>query len=168
MSARTGGTILLQLIFDMARPGGQVDRVLNGPTNAVWIDPWLEHLTSLGVDYRREHQVQGIELRDGRVSGVDVSPAADAARQRRLLRRGAAGGGDAAAGHGRDEAAGAAPGEPAPPPDPLDERIMFYLDRDVSLVNGHTLYIDSQWALTSISQAQFWPAVEWSRSATDG
>src|SRR4051795_7099888 len=27
MSARTGGTILLQLIFDMARPGGQVDRV---------------------------------------------------------------------------------------------------------------------------------------------
>ena len=34
--------------------------------------------------------------------------------------------------------------------------IMFYLDRDVSLVHGHSLYIDSPWALTSISQAQFW------------
>ena len=37
MSARTGGTILLQLLFDLARPGHQVDRVLNGPTNDVWI-----------------------------------------------------------------------------------------------------------------------------------
>ena len=38
--------------------------------------------------------------------------------------------------------------------------IMFYLDRDLPLVHGHTVYIDSPWALTSISQAQFWPAVE--------
>ena len=52
MSARTGGMILLQLLFDLARPGRQVDRVLNGPTNDVWIDPWLAHLRSLGVDYR--------------------------------------------------------------------------------------------------------------------
>ena len=34
---------------------------------------------------------------------------------------------------------------------------MFYLDRDVPLVHGHSLYIDSHWALTSISQRQFWP-----------
>jgi hypothetical protein len=34
--------------------------------------------------------------------------------------------------------------------------IMFYLDRDVPVVHGHTIYIDSAWALTSISQAQFW------------
>ena len=37
--------------------------------------------------------------------------------------------------------------------------IMFYLDRDVSPVHGHSLYIDSPWALTSISQAQFWKGV---------
>ena len=42
MSARTGGYILLQLLFDLSRPGGQADRVLNGPTNDVWIDPWLD------------------------------------------------------------------------------------------------------------------------------
>ena len=34
--------------------------------------------------------------------------------------------------------------------------ILFYLDRDVPLVHGHAIYIDSEWALTSISQAQFW------------
>ena len=31
--------------------------------------------------------------------------------------------------------------------------ILFYLDRDVPLVHGHAIYIDSEWALTSISQA---------------
>jgi uncharacterized protein with NAD-binding domain and iron-sulfur cluster len=34
--------------------------------------------------------------------------------------------------------------------------VMFYLKRDVELVNGHTVYVDSPWALTSISQKQFW------------
>jgi 15-cis-phytoene desaturase len=38
--------------------------------------------------------------------------------------------------------------------------IMFYLHRDVPLVRGHSIYIDSPWSLTSISQAQFWPDVD--------
>jgi uncharacterized protein with NAD-binding domain and iron-sulfur cluster len=66
MSARTGGYILLQLLFDLSRPGGQADRVLNGPTNDVWIDPWLAHLRSLGVDYRSEQQVQAIHCSGGK------------------------------------------------------------------------------------------------------
>jgi uncharacterized protein with NAD-binding domain and iron-sulfur cluster len=36
--------------------------------------------------------------------------------------------------------------------------IQFYLERDVPVVNGHTIYINSPWALTSISQRQFWKA----------
>ena len=72
MSARTGGTILLQLLFDLARPGRQVDRVLNGPTNDVWIDPWLGYLRSLGVDYRTEHQVQADPHERRRVSHVSI------------------------------------------------------------------------------------------------
>src|SRR5262249_29611666 len=38
--------------------------------------------------------------------------------------------------------------------------IMFYLRRDVPLIHGHTIYIDSAWALTSISQRQFWPGFD--------
>jgi uncharacterized protein with NAD-binding domain and iron-sulfur cluster len=41
--------------------------------------------------------------------------------------------------------------------------ILFYLDRDVPVVNGHAIYIDSAWALTSISQAQFWTDVDLER-----
>ncbi len=161
MSARTGGYILLQLLFDLARPGGQADRVLNGPTNDAWIDPWLGHLQSLGVDYRPEHQVQEIHCADGRISGVSVV-AADGAFEEtadfyvaalpvevmRLL--------------ASDELKQVEPRLAGL--HRLRTRwmngIMLYLDRDVPLVHGHTVYIDSPWALTSISQAQFWPDVK--------
>ena len=161
MSARTGGYILLQLLFDLSRPGGQADRVLNGPTNDVWIDPWLAHLRSLGVDYRSEHQVQAIHCSGGQITGVgviaggnayelsaDLYVAALPVEVMRLLVS--------------DELKQAEPRLAGL--HRLRTRwmngIMFYLDRDVPLVHGHTVYIDSPWALTSISQAQFWPAVE--------
>jgi hypothetical protein len=35
--------------------------------------------------------------------------------------------------------------------------IQFFLKRQVPLVEGHVIYVDSPWALTSVSQAQFWP-----------
>src|ERR687897_3829764 len=41
--------------------------------------------------------------------------------------------------------------------------VLFYLDRDVPLVNGHSIYVDSEWSLTSISQKQFWPGVDLTR-----
>jgi uncharacterized protein with NAD-binding domain and iron-sulfur cluster len=160
MSARTGGTILLQLLFDLSRPGSQADRVLNGPTNQVWIDPWLAHLRSLGVDYRSEHQIQAIQTSDARVTGVSIvaqgRPFVDTAdfyvaavpvEVMRLL--------------ASDEIKQAEPRLAGL--HLLRTRwmngIMFYLDRDVSPVHGHSLYIDSPWALTSISQAQFWQGV---------
>src|SRR5262245_41983942 len=34
--------------------------------------------------------------------------------------------------------------------------VQYFLKEDVQLVRGHTFYPDSPWALTSISQAQFW------------
>jgi uncharacterized protein with NAD-binding domain and iron-sulfur cluster len=158
MSARTGGYILLQLLFDLSRPGGAADRVLNGPTNDVWIDPWLAHLRGLGAKYRTEHQVQAIHCAAGRITGVtvvahgktvedsaDFYVAALPVEVMRLL-----------AGDELKEAEPRLAGLHR-----LRTRwmngIMFYLDRDVPLVPGHTIYIDSPWALTSISQAQFWP-----------
>ena len=165
MSARTGGSILLQLLQDLSRPGGQADRVLNGPTSDVWIDPWVEEVGRLGVDLRFGLAVSAIESEDGHVTGIS--------------------------GHAVDEAGtvGAAFADSADhyiaavPVEVLRERIamddlkhhspvlagldalqvrwmngiMFYLQRDVPLVHGHTIFIDSPWALTSISQRQFWP-----------
>ncbi|PRC53116.1 polyprenyl synthetase, partial [Mycobacterium sp. ITM-2017-0098] len=38
--------------------------------------------------------------------------------------------------------------------------MMFYLDTDGPLRHGHAIFIDSEWALTAISQKQFWPDVD--------
>ena len=34
--------------------------------------------------------------------------------------------------------------------------VQFYLRRDVPMVHGHMIHLDTEWALTSISQVQFW------------
>jgi uncharacterized protein with NAD-binding domain and iron-sulfur cluster len=158
LSARAGGYILVQLLLDLMRPGGRTDRLLNGPTNDVWIDPWLRHLRALGVDYRMGAEVTAIGCRRGRVTEVT-------AREGRTTAVLTA-----------DHYVAAVPKEvmqrlvgPAMRrADPLlgglgrlqtrwMNGVMFYLREDVPMVRGHSIYIDSPWALTSISQQQFWP-----------
>ena len=49
--------------------------------------------------------------------------------------------------------------------------IMYYLKKDVPLQRGHTIFIDSDWSLTAISQAQFWQAIDlddYGRGDVDG
>ncbi|MEZ5322797.1 MAG: NAD(P)-binding protein [Microthrixaceae bacterium] len=62
MSAKTGGLVLAQLIYDLnphldrhdrsgrPRPKG-ADRILDGPTSEVWIEPWIAHLRKSGVRF---------------------------------------------------------------------------------------------------------------------
>jgi len=160
MSARTGGMVLVQLLMDLTRAGGRADRVLDAPTSEVWIDPWVEHLRRRGVDVRLSAPVEALHVKAGRLDGATVAGrriradhyvAALPVEVMRLL---------------------ASPALRAAEPrlaglDHLVTRwmngVLFYLDRDVPLVNGHAIYIDSEWALTSISQKQFWPGVDLSR-----
>jgi uncharacterized protein with NAD-binding domain and iron-sulfur cluster len=157
MSARTGGYTLLQLLFDLGTPGKETDRVLNGPTSDVWISPWRAHLEHLGIKFELGVRVEELKTRAGRISGVIVS---DAGGQRRME---------------ADWYIAAVPVEHMNrlandailETDPrlaqltrLVTRwmngIVFFLRRDVPIVHGHVIYIDSPWSLTSISQAQFW------------
>ena len=76
ISARTGGLILCQLLFDLTRAGGRADRVLDAPTSEAWIDPWVAHLRTLGVTFRGGCEVAGIECDGRRIRGVTVQGAA--------------------------------------------------------------------------------------------
>jgi uncharacterized protein with NAD-binding domain and iron-sulfur cluster len=161
ISARTGGQILCQLLFGLMRAGGRVDRVLDSPTTEAWIDPWLTHLRSHGVVLRDGCEVGGIDCDGHRITGVTVEGAAGSERivadhyvaalpveRLRLL---------------VSPALRAAEPRLAALPR-LTVRWMngavFYLCRDVPLVHGHAIFIDSEWSLTAISQAQFWPDVD--------
>ncbi len=164
MSTRTGGYILLQLMFDLARPGVQVDRVLSGPTNDVWIDPWVKYLRGLGVDYRTNARVVEFDCADGRIQSVAVEENGSRTRVE------------------ADYYVAAMPVEvmrdlvtPAMvQADPQMGRLrdlkvewmtgmQFYLRKDLEDVLGHTLYIDSSWALTSIAQRRFWRQFDFSK-----
>ena len=157
LSARTGGYILLQLLFDMSRAGRHLDRLLDGPTNDVWIDPWLVYLRERGVKYHLRHDVQSIRIHNGRVTGIlvatgegqsefvaDYYVAALPVEQMQML---------AGPILCRDDPAIAGVHR-------LETRwmngIMFYLDRDVEVTRGHTIFLDSEWSLTAVSQQQFW------------
>ncbi len=49
-STRTIGDVFVQLMLTILNPSaGSTDRVLDGPTNLVWINPWLAYLESSGV-----------------------------------------------------------------------------------------------------------------------
>ena len=160
-SARTVGYILLQILFDILTPGRSADHVLNGPTNDVWIDPWTRYLGSLGVKFETDARAKRLELDGSRVARVVVE------------RDGREGAIEA------DHFVSALPVEAmralvdeeivrrAPSLATLDQLktewmngVMFYLDRDVHVVHGHSLFVDSPWALTSISQRQFWRGVD--------
>jgi uncharacterized protein with NAD-binding domain and iron-sulfur cluster len=158
-SARTIGTISMQLILDYATTGVTNDRTMGGPTTAAWIDPWITHLTGLGVALVENARVEAIDVAAGRIAGIrlagdpvpktadhyvlavpiDVAHAmitpAMAALDPALARLAAA---------SVDDLVSWMVG------------IQYFLYEDVPLVRGHIFYPDSPWALTTISQAQFW------------
>jgi uncharacterized protein with NAD-binding domain and iron-sulfur cluster len=158
-STRTIGSIFLQIAFDILLPNVAADRLLNGPTNDVWIDPWLAYLRQRGVVYHFDSDVRAIRCQGGVVSSATIAVG-------KSVREVTA-----------DYFIGALPvermAELVSPGllrgDPtlvnLNELteyvewmngVQFYLTEDVPINHGHTIYIDSPWALTSVSQAQFW------------
>jgi uncharacterized protein with NAD-binding domain and iron-sulfur cluster len=158
-STRTIGRMAEQFLYAHPRSGSQEapDRLLNGPTNEAWIVPWVRHLRAGGVRFRRA-TVESLRLRKGRIASARV-------RDRRGRRREVE----------ADWFVCAMPAERArrrwsrailrADPHLAGMRelvtdwmngIQFYLDRQLPLVSGHLSYVDSPWALTSISQQQFW------------
>lgn len=156
-SARTIGAISMQLIVDYLSTGVNNDRTMCGPTSEVWIDHWIAHLEALGVHLHAGARCTGLDVAGGRVSGARFGGAVETA----------------------DHYVLAVPLDVAPALispalgalDPALERVrtaeidalvswmvgvQFFLYEDVPLVRGHTFYPDSPWALTSISQPQFW------------
>jgi uncharacterized protein with NAD-binding domain and iron-sulfur cluster len=162
-STKTGGDIFLQLLFNMSNPGVTTDRVLNGPTNDVWINPWLEYLKSIGVKYNFNKSAKKLEMKDGKIAGVWVEEYYKGTPERTMVK------GDYYILATPVEVAAELISEDVLTADPTLEGIIklapsvawmngiqFYLSEEVNVVHGHCIYADSPWALTSISQLQFW------------
>lgn len=161
MSTRVGGTIILQLLYNIIEPAVPADQILNGPTNDQWINPWYNYLESRGVSFFRNHSAKEILIKDDKVHSIrvynqkekkDIFPAGDyyliavpLEQMTKLL---------------NDKMIR------------IDPRlkhlysllnnlswmngVQYFLKEDVSITSGHITHIDSPWAITSISQIQFW------------
>jgi uncharacterized protein with NAD-binding domain and iron-sulfur cluster len=162
-STKTIGSIFMQIVFDILTPGVAADRLLNGPTNDVWINPWLRHLEARGVVYHRDAVVQALRCERGFIRSASIA-------QRGGSKEVSA-----------DYFIGALPVERMAEllqPDLLRadpslvnlhalteyvewmNGIQFYLTEDLPLVHGHVIHVDTPWALTSVSQPQFWRDVD--------
>jgi geranylgeranyl pyrophosphate synthase/uncharacterized protein with NAD-binding domain and iron-sulfur cluster len=159
-SARTVGDMFSQMMLTTVTPTGDAtDRVLDGPTNYVWIDPWRTHLESRGVRYNFEAEVREILCERGRITGVAV---------RQQGRRSVVHGDHYVVALPIERIAALLnPSLLAADPALANLRalaenvewmngVQFYLRRDVPTAHGHVVHIDTEWALTSISQLQFW------------
>jgi uncharacterized protein with NAD-binding domain and iron-sulfur cluster len=159
-STRTIGDTFVQLILTILDPtGGSTDRVLDGPTNLVWIDPWRSYLESRGVRYITEAEVEEIVCDRGRIVGVAVRQqgnrtvmsgdhylvALPIERIAPLLK-------------GPLLAAAPAFGDLLTLAANVEwmNGVQFFLHRDVPIAHGHVIHIDTEWALTSISPLRFW------------
>ncbi|MCW5804572.1 MAG: FAD-dependent oxidoreductase [Deltaproteobacteria bacterium] len=158
-SARTIGTITIQLLMDFATSGAQNDRTMGGPTTQMWIDPWVAHLAARGVALYGNARATGIDVDgSGRVTAVQFADGSTAVADYYVL---------AAPLDGAIGLISPAMGGFDPVLDVLRTTdaddlvswmvgIQYYLYEDVPLVRGHLFFPDSPWALTAISQPQFW------------
>ena len=165
VSARTMGSMAIQSLLGTMTPGGQFQSVLDGPTSDVFIKPWVDLLTASGVSFMTGAEVTQIHCAGGAITGISVSS------QNAPLTA--------------DEYISALPVEVLA--SLLDTSLLaadpalanlktlaashvawmnglqFYLQQKIDMIPGHILYLDTPWALTAISQAQFWPRVDLSK-----
>ena len=173
-SVKTIGDIFVQLIFGILAPGVASDRLLNGPTNQVWILPWLAYLKTMGLVYHLDSEVTEIQVGGGRIAGATVQTAGKTQH--------ASGNWFIGALPVERMAPLVTPAMKAIDPSlanlgPLSNSvqgmngIQFYLLRDAPIIHGHIIFIDSPWALTGVSQRQFWNAIDfadWGDGKTRG
>ena len=160
-STRTVGYIVLQMFYGLICPDRVFDRLLCGPTNDVWIAPWTQYLEKLGVEFHRGARVTAIQCAGSRVTGAAIATGqgAETVTADYYI---AAMPVEAMTALVTDELKTAAPslGRLSKLSTRWMNGIQFYLAQDVPLVHGHAMYLDSPWALTSISQRQFWTGVD--------
>lgn len=163
-STKTGGDIFLQLIYNTMNPFVDVDRVLNAPTNDAWLTPWHSYLTEkLGVKYQFSSTVKEIKIDNREISSVVVQSgetftevkgdyyifAVPVERMAPLLSD------EVLSVDGTLETI-----KQLAPSVSWMNGLQIYLNEDVKISRGHVICSDSEWAVTCISQPQFWPDVD--------
>jgi uncharacterized protein with NAD-binding domain and iron-sulfur cluster len=162
-STRTLGDAMIQMLGVGFSPRTSIDRLLDGPEQLLWVQPWVDHVRALGGDLRIPAALVELECDGRRITGAIVEE--NGARRRVVTDHYVC----ALPVEAASRCLGATIRRAAPSLARLDELrlgwmtgLQLFLRRPIPLVRGHVAYDDSPWALTSVSQAQFWPRFDWS------
>ena len=154
-SARTVASKGICILADFFRNGTRTDGVMDGPTTERWLTPWKEELERRGVRFHFDSPVEELTLAGTRLSGVRVAGQVVTAdhyvlslpldRAQALITDPLANADPALAGVRRLQNA-------------MSSMVgaQFFFSRPVPVCRGHVAYPDAPWALSSISQGQFW------------
>jgi 15-cis-phytoene desaturase len=189
-SARTAGYGLQRLVDNIVTPFGPANRVLNAPTSDAWLEPWRTQLENLGVVFNFGARVDRVKSQGNVVTGIEGTRVAwtdgvphpqghfdddgadhyilavpvetlhQGTNQQQQL----------------DNTIQLGPlRDLCPALKRLDKLhtswmngIQFYLHKDVRVAHGHAGFVDSGWALTLISQRQFWNQVDFTSFGDGG
>ncbi|MFS3127893.1 FAD-dependent oxidoreductase [Nocardioides sp. Bht2] len=171
-STRTIGNMGEAFIMNMMGRGndGALDRVLDLPTNEAWINPWMRHLRRLGVKFVGGHRLVRYEVNKGRIEAAILRD-----RRNRRHRFEADWFVSAMPVERARETLTSAVLKHAPHLRRLDALkpdwmvgIQYFLREPIKLTHGHISFIDSPWALTALTQGQFWKDRKISRDYGDG
>jgi uncharacterized protein with NAD-binding domain and iron-sulfur cluster len=147
--------LVANILFSMY---DEASRLLNAPTSEAWLDPWLTYLRGRGVRWFPDTTVEAIHLQNGAVSNVTVRNSGGETRtvdaNVYVL---------AIPVEGARQLLGAEARSLDPDLAALDDLlpdwmtgVQFFLSRSLPIARGHVTYVDSPWALTSVSQGPFW------------
>ncbi|MFB4306548.1 FAD-dependent oxidoreductase [Actinomadura sp. GTD37] len=135
-------------------PGGSVDRVLNGSTSEMWLDPWIAHLRDLGVKFNVGYEVDSLTVSGGKITSAGIKGRSAVSADWFVVAMPC----ERVAGLLSTAVLNADPslaGIKALRTDWMTG-LQFFLKKKLPLAAGHVNYGDSTWAVTSISQEQFW------------
>ncbi len=179
-NAKVTGDTGVQLYLDASNPLRGPARSLDGPTNEKWIDPWLNYLVSKGAKYvfdsnvvklaydDKAHRITSATVEDGdgnqtevtgdyfilavplevagKLFAPDIGPKDfDGVPEYKNVLKGDNSLADVVA---------------------LSSNVawmnglMIYFDRPVRISSGYAIYVDANWALTSVDEGTLWPDVD--------
>ena len=172
-STRTIGNMAEAFVMNIMQRGndGALDRVLDAPTNEAWIRPWVRMLRRMGVRFHMGQAATQLHVsRRGRIAAATVRDrhgkrrrveadwfvsAMPAERVRKLLSRKVIAQ-DPDLGRIRELKTDWMVGR------------QFYLRKPVEITHGHVTFVDAPWALTALTQAQFWGERDFAADYGDG
>lgn len=162
-SVRTIGVIAIQTINDLLKYQNNSDRVLCGPTTDVWMKPWYWFLQQKGVHFVHGYSAEKLMRSDQEITGIECKVLSPQGIKTKVVLT-------------AQHYVLATPVEVSAalvkPHSAVDDQfsdmqtlatmtswmngIQYYLLKDVPIANGHEILPRTPWALTAISQAQFW------------